>query len=113
MRTILALQLTLWAASATAQALPEIPQNDVDAACARTASQQVAPFCVRQEQEAYDRLQEIWPLLSDYSRNDALRATKQIFGTANYYTGLFRYASGRLTIDQQQRSASSSPRFRP
>lgn len=110
MRYALALLALALPGSALAQG---IPSHDVDAACGRLSPREAIASCVRQEQAAYEFVGSIWPLLTDRGRERCIADARALQGTASYYVGLASYAQGRLAIEQQQRDAVSTPRFRP
>lgn len=110
MRHALALLVFLTPMPALAQA---IPAHDVDAACGRLSPREAVASCVRQEQYAYNVLGSLWPLLTPQGRGKVLADGRALQGTASYYVGLVSYAQGRLAIEQQQRDAVVTPRFRP
>lgn len=110
MRHALALLAFLLPGPALAQA---IPTHDVDAACGRLSPRAAVTSCVRQEQDAYETAKMLWPLLSDRGREKVLADARAYQSSASYYVAVANFVQGRLAIEQQQRDAVSTPRFRP
>ena len=109
MRHALALLAFLLPIPANAQALPA---HDVDGSCGRLSPREAVASCVRQEQDAYETAKMLWPLLSDQGREKVLADARGYQSSASYYVAIANFVQGRLAIEQQQRDAVSTPRFR-